>query len=244
MIIIYVSILSISIPAISGQAIPCSNDGHCMSHVTRIRGNGFCCGGYCESPHAQNPHNVKAEGDACECDQQCWDNLICCNGICSSDDNRGENEECSCHEQCNGYPGTSACCNGVCKTLQTNFDGGLYCPWACQQGPECPQGSCIDTIKSIGESCVCNSQCGFPSSGIGCCNGVCQQTQVNYDGGLYCPYACKAGVNCPAGSCPANTGDLCDTCSCDEQCSTDMDCFDGNCMYQALWQEHGNVCGP
>ena len=199
------------------------------------------------------------EGDTCSCNAQCGfpaSGIGCCNGICeqtqvnydgglycpyackagascpagSCNDDFGEDEACSCHEQCAGYPGTSACCNGKCKILQVHFDGGLYCPYACQAGASCPAGSCNDNFGED-ESCSCHEQCErFPGT-TACCNGQCKTLQVNYDGGLYCPYACKASANCPAGSCPGNL-DMCSPCVCDDQCLEGLVCSSGVCTVE------------
>merc|ERR1712154_484524 len=79
-----------------------------------------------------------------------------------------------------------------------------------------------------------------PISMCGCEDGECVEScepdrcvrkQKDWAGFYYCPDICKAGIDCPAGSCGDNKAEN-EECSCSGQCSGDMSCCDGKCRYK------------
>lgn len=66
--------------------------------------------------------------------------------------------------------------------------------------------------------------------GLWCCNSVCRYLQTDWAGIKYCPNECKAGIDCPHGSCGDNRQHR-ESCDCSGQCSGNMHCCKGECRY-------------
>jgi len=86
----------------------------------------------------------------------------------------------------------------------------------------------------------CSSDEHCPISMCGCEDGKCVEScepdrcvrkQKDWAGFYYCPDICKAGIDCPAGSCGDNKAEN-EECSCSGQCSGDMSCCNGKCQYK------------
>ena len=210
------------------QGQECICDQQCAGNNGLAPGDSKCCNGKCQILS----QDWTASGIG-YCPSECKAGALCPAGSCG--DNFEEGAACSCNEQC-GFPNSGrGCCNGQCQRLQAHWgsisDTPDYCPWACQQGPLCPMGSCVDILKVSGESCVCDDQC---DGDLGCCNGICTTKIVDYLGIIaYCPDECKKGLLCPAGSCSDNFG-VGQSCSCDEQCSGTLSCCDGICSQKVV----------
>merc|ERR1712154_455396 len=69
----------------------------------------------------------------------------------------------------------------------------------------------------------------------------CVRKQKDWAGFYYCPDVCKAGIDCPAGSCGDNKAEY-ESCECSGQCSGDMTCCDGQCrVLQIIDQMENHV---
>eukprot|EP01083_Nonionella_stella_P207594 754003_1 len=158
------------------------------------------------------------------CPDECKAGVDCPFGSCESMNTKSEYESCSCSGQCSG---DLKCCNNECRYLQNDWAQIPYCPHECKRGAFCPQGSCNDN-KSEYQSCECDEQC---SGSMGCCNGQCRYKQRDWARIYYCPNICKAGIDCPPGSCSDNKYEY-QSCQCSGQCSGSMTCCNGQCRHK------------
>eukprot|EP01084_Bolivina_argentea_P196613 337049_1 len=160
----------------------------------------------------------------------------------------GLNKPCKKSSDCVNARWDVACCNGQCKVKLFDYVGlKAFCPNKCKACSFCLPGSCSEMNKKIkDQNCQYHEQCighGIYSDDMACCwqpkvhKRKCTKKEKDYTGkGIgWCPNQCKAGVGCPAGTCPTNGKQKNEPCKCHEQCQghglrlTAMACCHGVC---------------
>jgi hypothetical protein len=173
-------------------------------------------------------------GDACLCDDDCYTNCPCddgVSGVCARD---SSGNACICDPDCTSSGNTGCGCDGEPGACDTDPRTGMAC--ACDKDCSTPAIDCLcDTTSgsceraSGGDACLCDRDC---YTACACDDHDPATCALDSDG-----HACKCDPGCPpptepGGACDCNITDVCDQtagggdCLCDDACYSACACDD------------------